>query len=279
VTPTPRRVDAASGTDSAKQLDPARSPRGTRRRSGRIGGSLRKWAGVVAAAAAIVVPFTVLLIQLLPASPAVPRSASSTPAAPAVSTSTFAPVQTTVQQTNSACIDSGGRVLRCDIDQAGLIVTGSPCATESALRGLGIDTGLRQLSVVASPTLDGRCRLVPGEVAARAGATAEDIRRLASGETVSSISLCFATEEGPEIACSRPHAIEYVGPWQDYDGRSQAQTLCDGQARRYTNRTFDSPTEELKLTLLTLPGSYRCAVEAASPMDKTVWQIGGRPLR
>ncbi|MFP5417223.1 MAG: hypothetical protein ACLGHZ_10205 [Actinomycetes bacterium] len=145
------------------------------------------------------------------------------------------------------------------------------------MRTLGIDPSLRQLDLRAG-VVDGECLLRPGSVAGRAGASADDIRRLPAPESATILSLCFATGSGPEVSCASPHLIEYVGPWLD-EAQETAEEACDDAARRYTNRTFDSPTEKLEVVILTAPGQYRCAVEAPRQLSSSLWQIGGAPIR
>ena len=115
-------------------------------------------------------------------------------------------------------------------------------------------------------------------MAKRAGASAEHIRSLPALPPATILSLCFASDSGPEVACSAPHTIEYVGPWLD-QGQEPADRTCDDAARRYTNRTFDSPTEELAVVMLTAPGKYRCAVAAPEPLTSSLWQRGGAAIR
>lgn len=191
------------------------------------------------------------------------------------------PQPKTVEPNKGPCVDSSGKNMPCGQGQAGYLVADASCVTNEALTGMSIDTELRQLDVAAARTTDGRCRLVPGHVAASAGATAEDIRRLVGGATVAVLSLCLATPTGPEIACSQGHTHEYVGPWVSSDAQPDAQKTCDTQARRYTNRSFDAASEELRISWLLAAGKYRCVVgtNLMPLLQKTVWQIGGDQLR
>lgn len=180
------------------------------------------------------------------------------------------------EATNPAdvCLDEGGNTVHCAAPTAQLLVDVAPCSTTAALNQLGVDTGLRQFDIEAAE-VDAGCLLSPGARASRAGATAADILGLVAGETVSVLSLCLATDEGPEVSCAEPHSIEFVGPWQPYDGRSSVNELCDAPARRYTNRTFDSPAEPLKLVRLVGDGQYRCAIKSNQVLSESVWRLGG----
>lgn len=175
------------------------------------------------------------------------------------------------------CLDPTGSAIACADSAAGLAVSAEPCDSDAALRWLGVDTGLRQVAVEAKD-VDGQCLLTPGDSARAAGATAADIRVLSNGESVPSLTLCFATESGPEVPCSSPHRIEYVGQWLPDDGGSSAQQACDAAARRYANRTFESPTEELGVVVLRTSDSYRCGISAPKSLDSSLWQIAGAAI-
>lgn len=183
-------------------------------------------------------------------------------------------VPTEATNPTDMCIDEGGNAVHCAAPTARLLVGVAPCSTTAALNQLGVDTGLRQFDIEAVE-VDAGCLLSPGASASRAGATAADILGLVAGETVSVLSLCFATDEGPEVSCAEPHSIEFVGPWQPDDGRSSVNELCDAPARRYANRTFDSPAESLKLVRLMGDGQYRCAIKSNQVLSQSVWQLGG----
>ena len=207
---------------------------------------------------------------------AFPRDSSGGGAQPPTSTSQLTSTQSSAPA-GGDCIDGQGQPAGCMDSDAGLVVAASPCDVDVALRTMGVDTGLRQVDVRAE-VVGERCVLKPGALAAPAGASAQDIRRLGTAESVPALSLCYATQGGPEVPCSAPHTIEYVRPWQTNDD-GQATQVCDAAARRYTNRTFDSPTEELKVGALKASGQFRCAVAAPEPLTASVWQIGGAAIR
>lgn len=241
---------------------------------GKIGGI----AGVVGAVAAVVALIPPLLSTAVP--PAGGDAALTAPSAWTPSAQAgWQPVPTTDNTTTPAtiCRAEDGQPAPCTDSGAGLVSAVDRCTPEDALRTLGIEPGLRQLDVRAE-VVDGHCLLLPGAVAERAGASAEHIRGLPASEPATILSLCYASASGPEVACSAPHTIEYVGPWLDQT-QGSADQVCDAAARRYTNRTFDSPTEELAVVMLTAPGKYRCAVAAPEPLTSSLWQRGGAAIR
>lgn len=231
---------------------------------GKVGG-ISAAVGAIAAVVALVPP-------LLPTS--VPPAGSPAVLTPPTARTPSAPPATTPATT---CRAEDGQPAPCTDTGAGLVTAVDPCTPEDALRTLGIDPDLRQLDVRAE-VVEGHCLIFPGAVAHRAGASADDIRRLPASEAATILSLCYASASGPEVACSTPHTIEYVGPWLDQT-QGSADKLCDDAARRYTNRTFDSPTEELAVVKLTAPGKFRCAVTAPQPLTSSLWQIGGAAIR
>lgn len=228
--------------------------------------------GVVGAVAAVVA----LVPQLLSAGGAPPTSPAAPTAPPSERTPSPQPGWGPATAPAALCAAEDGQPASCLDVGAGLVVATERCTPADAARTLGIDPALRQLDLSAD-LIDGRCLLRPGAVAQRAGASAEDIRRLPASESATILSLCFATSAGPEVSCSSPHTIEYVGPWLDQ--AQEPAAVCDDAARRYTNRTFDSATEELEVVILTAPGQYRCAVEAPERLTSSLWRIGGAPIR
>lgn len=240
-------------------------------------GAIGSLIGGLAAAAALIP--TVLVPMLNTPNQAQP-AVSTSPAAPAASSGQPAPAASASPARPAVagdCVSSTGASASCAEPGSLLVTSANPCTSDAAQAALTIDTHLRPLNVEAV-TIKTMCALRPSALATAAGATAEDIRRAATGEAIASLASCYATTAGPEVACSQPHVIEFIGRWTAWDGHSPAKTLCDDAARRYTGRTFDEPSQPLKLILPTGSGQYRCAVQAPSPLTKSVWRIGGNPL-
>lgn len=180
--------------------------------------------------------------------------------------------------TTGRCADPNGHVTACGNADAGVVVNVASCTTDAALAALGINAS-RQLDVTAASVAD-LCVVAPGNRAKDEGATSADVLRLAGGESVPHLTLCYASANGPEVLCSQPHLHEYVGPWMPYDGISDTKTLCDATARKYTGRTFDAPNEPLQLGLLRGDDNgkpyYRCAISTYTPRTGSVWKIGSK---
>lgn len=191
--------------------------------------------------------------------------------------STRSPASGATPTAQADCLDQTGQPVTCGAVGAGLVVETPSCTVDEALQALGVDPQLRQFDLVASVVSE-ECRLAPGALALAAGASAADIRAAAAGEAAARLSLCYATASGPEAPCSTTHVIEYVGPWRPDDGGDSGDALCDTDARRYANRTFDAPDEPLTVVLLRSNGEYRCGIAAVTPLTRSVWQIGGQAL-
>lgn len=199
-------------------------------------------------------------------------------------TSTLLPSANTASSTRPSglanCVDESGGSAACDAASSYLVTKVSPCTADAALRQFSIDPEEQQLDLEAQPGASG-CLLRPGPTSHAEGATASDVVRLRDGIVATRFRLCLTTNEGPVVACSKPHFTELVSPSKGADILSDVSS-CLQPARRYTGRTLSDPFGELQAVLLESPSdrgaTYRCGVRSTLKLNDTIWQVGTAPL-
>jgi len=181
-------------------------------------------------------------------------------------------------QTN--CVDQSGWNAACDAESSYLVTKVSPCTGDAALRQFGIDPEEQQLDLEAQPGTS-TCLLRPGPTARAERATAHNVVRLRDGIVDTRFRLCLTTNQGPIVACSKPHFTELVSPSKGSDILSDAGS-CLQPARGYTGRTLSDPFGELQPVLLESPSdqrsTYRCGVRSTLKLNDTIWHLGTAPL-
>lgn len=179
------------------------------------------------------------------------------------------------------CVSLDGQPVACRVPGAHLRVQGlEDCSSAGVLRVLGITTE-RRFDLVAQQAGD-VCLVGPGPGAGSAGATAEDLQRIADGDNVAALLACLGTRDSgsADVACSQAHWGELVAD-PILAREDQVEGQCVTLAREYTQRAVQSGDEPLLASpLLLSDGSFQCVVHLRNDaaLYGSVWHIGGSPL-
>lgn len=241
------------------------------------------WTGIgsIAAVGSLIVAVFFGVAQCRPATTVVAPTTSPAPVHEGLASTTSTRAEPDpAPSTGPTCVSSNDAVTPCSARGASLVVDVAPCSVDTVQAALGIDPAGRQLDLETRSLSGGRCAARPGELAAAGGAATQSLAALSPTST-SALTLCRVVQSGPDISCSRPHHLEYVGPWKELRVDRDAGQDCDVPVREYVGADVERPDSQLRAVRLnraTDPVTYRCAVAASVPLKASVWGLGGGPL-
>lgn len=232
-------------------------------------------AGVIIAALALVITL-VRFFSDRDATPSTVGVHGTVPAASVVGPVPSASLSPASSSSSVHCRTTSGNVVACEAPGAGLVTKLGECTVIAATLELGVDPAVRPLDLKVA-SLGATCLVTPGDIAAEAGALAEDLRRF-DPDYAGKFTVCSVTAQGPQISCIQPHRVEYIGVW------SSARTIADSGgcgeiAAKYTGRRFTDPNDVVQVGLFANAQHLaRCAIVSSVDLTDSMWRWGSQPL-
>jgi hypothetical protein len=160
--------------------------------------------------------------------------------------------------------ETGGEVA-CATAGSGLVIDAGSCAATTFLAAAGLDPDLDALGVAVRRS-GSACLAVPARWVTpdpTSGATLRVV--LETRRVPDALRECARRASTDSLPCSRPHEVEWVGPWRPNTRTSgENEQACLSSARTYSDDSLDDPQGPLRSQVfLGSQGGrpfYRCAL-------------------